>query len=146
MGTRRTRTLSRGIVGLTVCLLSGCTLEQIQIGQWYRIVTPPVGACPALNWQFAVNPQRVISGFLSGDRQQRIGVLSGQLNQDDSFQMTLADAGGRPTATVTGRFTSQVSTMSITGSGAGNGCDGQTFSLRLGGYFARPGGGGGGGG
>jgi hypothetical protein len=47
---------------------------------------------------------------------------------------------------VAGRFTSQVSTLSIHGDAAGSGCDGQTFDLRLSGYFARQGGGGGGGG
>jgi hypothetical protein len=146
MGIKQTRTLSRGIVALTVCVLSGCSFEQILIGQWYSVVTPSAGACQALNWQFVVNPQRMMSGFLSGNGQQRMGSLSGQLNQDDGFQMTVTDAGGKPTATVTGRFTSQVSTISIHGPGAGTGCDGQTFSLRLSGYFARQGGGGGGGG
>jgi hypothetical protein len=146
MRTRRTRTLRWSIVVLAVCLLPGCAFEQILVGQWYSIVTPAAGACPTLNWQFAVNPQRAISGFLSGPGQQRVGSLSGELHRDDSFQMMVADAGGKPTATVTGRFTSQISTISIRGEGAGNGCDGQTFSLRLSGYFARQGGGGGGGG
>jgi hypothetical protein len=130
---------------LAACPLSGCTFEQILIGQWYTINTPPAGACPRLQWQFAVNPQRTVSGFLS-DPQHRIGNLSGQLNPDDSFQFTVIDAAGAPTASATGRFTSQVSTLTVHGGGAGFACDGQTFEMRLSGYFARQGGGGGGGG
>jgi hypothetical protein len=148
MGTKRKGAVLRGIIALALMtsMLPGCTIEQILIGQWYSIVTPPAGACPSLDWQFAVNAQRAIYGFLSGNGQQRIGTLSGVLNQDDSFQMTIADAAGRPTANVTGRFTSDVSTISIHGMGAGSACDGQTFRMRLSGYFARAGGGGGGGG
>lgn len=126
--------------------LSGCTLEQILIGQRYLIYTPPAGACPSLGWQFVVDPQRSIDGILSGDRQQPIAKLAGVLNADDSFRMTATSLAGGQTAEVTGRFTSLVSTISINGDAAGSGCDGQTFSLRLGGYFSRAGGGGGGGG
>jgi hypothetical protein len=121
-------------------------IEQILIGQWYIIDTPPAGACPRLQWQFVVNPQRRFNGFLASESQHRIGNLSGQLAPDDSFQVTVTDAAGNPTASVTGRFTSQVSTLSIRGAGAGSACDGQTFEMRLSGYFARQGGGGGGGG
>ena len=131
-------------LGLTVGLLSACTLDQILIGQVYTIVTPSTGACPALSWQFFVNAQRAINGILSSG-QQRIGILSGTLDQNDPFRMTVADADGRPTATASGQFTSDVSTLSIQGAGAGSACDGQTFRLRLGGYFAHQGGGGGGG-
>jgi hypothetical protein len=145
-GQNNTPSLRMATAALAACLLPGCMVEQIEIGQWYRIDTPPSGACPHLEWQFAVNPQRAVSGFISGNVQQRIATLSGQLNPDDSFQLTAADAAGNPTATVTGRFTSQVSTISIHGAGAGSGCDGQTFSLYLSGYFARQGGGSGGGG
>jgi hypothetical protein len=147
--TNRTRTWARAgrliTMVLAVCLLSGCTFEQILIGQWYTVNTPPAGACPSLQWQFAVNPQRMVYGFLS-DSQHRIGNLSGRLNPDDSFQLSVTDAAGNQTASVTGRFTSLVSTLSIHGAGAGSACDGQTFEMRLGGYFARQGGGGGGGG
>jgi hypothetical protein len=148
MGTKRTGAGLRGMIvlALATSVLPGCKIEQILIGQWYSIVTTPVGACPSLDWQFAVNAQRAINGFLSGKGEQRIGTLSGVLNPVDSFQMTLANAAGAPTATVTGRFTSDVSTISINGAGAGSGCDGQTIRMRLSGYFARAGGGGGGGG
>ena len=121
-------------------------LEQLLIGQWYSVYTPAVGACPRLEWRFVVDPHRTINGFLAGDGQQRIANLSGLLNDDDSFQITATDLAGGRTARVTGRFTSQVSTMSIRGLAAGAACDGQTFKLRLGSYFARQGGGGGGGG
>jgi hypothetical protein len=127
-------------------LLSGCTLEQILIGQWYTIYTPAVGTCPALAWRFVVNPQRSIDGFLSSDKQQRIANLSGVLNADDSFQITATDVASNRTAAVTGRFTSQVSTISVRGDGAGRACDGQTFDMPLGRYFSFSGGGGGGGG
>ncbi len=90
--------------------------------------------------------QRSISGFLSNDGQQQIADLSGLLNTDDSFQITATDVAGDRTANVTGQFTSGVSTISIHGPAAGRACDGQTFKLRLGGYFSRQGGGGGGGG
>ena len=128
------------------CILSGCTFEQILIGQWYTVDTPQAGACPRLEWRFFVNPQRSINGFLSHGGQQRTAILSGLLNPDDSFQITAKDIATNQTANVTGRFTSQVSTISIQGDAAGSACDGQTFNLRLGGYLARQGGGGGGGG
>jgi hypothetical protein len=133
-------------LALAASVLTGCAFEQLLIGQWYTIYTPPAGACPMLAWRFVVNPQRSIAGFITQGEQQRIASLSGLLNPDDSFQMTATeDAGGR-TASVTGRFTSQISTISINGDAAGSGCNGQTFELRLGWYLARQGGGGGGGG
>lgn len=92
-----------------------------------------------------VNAQRSIDGFLLRDGQKRIAILSGTLNADDSFRMTATDTEGHRTAAVTGTFTSQVSTISIHGDAA-SACDGQTFTLRLGSYFANQGGGGGGGG
>ena len=121
-------------------------MEQILIGQVYIIDTPRAGICPPLEWQFAVDPRRSINGFVSRDGQQRIANLSGVLNKDDSFQMTAAAVAGNRTSTVTGRFTSQLSTISINGDLGGSGCSGKTFKLRLGGYFAHQGGGGGGGG
>jgi hypothetical protein len=148
MSTKRASMLTNGTIALALatCLLPGCTLEQILIGQEYTIYTPPAGTCPPLEWRFVVNAQRSISGILSLGQQRRIASLSGVLNADDSFQMTATEVGGNRTAAVTGRFTSQVSTLSIRGDAAGNACDGQTFKMRLGGYFAFPGGGGGGGG
>jgi hypothetical protein len=125
-------------------LLAGCTLEQLLIGQWYTIYTPPAGSCPGLYWRFVVDAQRSIGGFLSRDGRQPVANLSGLLNADDSFQMTASDVAGTRAATVTGQFTSQVSTISIHGDVAGSGCDGQTFYLRLGRYLSSQGGGGGG--
>jgi hypothetical protein len=136
MPTKLASALTGGLIALT---LGGCTLEQIQIGQWYRFGTPAAGACPSLQWHFAVNAQRGIGGSLENAGQQPIATLAGRLNADDSFQMTVTDLTTHRTADVTGQFTSLVSTMSIHGDGAGQGCDGQTFSLRLGGYFARAG-------
>jgi hypothetical protein len=142
MRNRRARVLTTGLIALA-CVLPGCTMEQILIGQWYTIDTPPIGACPQLAWKFVVDPQRTIGGSLSRGWHD-IATLSGRLNPDDSFQMT-ATAGQR-TASVTGRFTSQVSTIAIHGDAAGSACDGQVFRMRLGTYFAVQGGGGGGGG
>jgi hypothetical protein len=134
------------MLAIAATLLPGCKLEQILIGQWYTLYTPPAGACPALTWQFEVNPQRAVTGFLAGERQQRIATLSGVLNPDDSFRMTATGVSGPATAEITGQFGAQISTISIHGEVAGAGCDGRVFVLRLGGYFARAGGGGGGGG
>jgi hypothetical protein len=140
------RTTGLLALALAACVLADCTPEQILIGQLYTIDTPRAGACPPLEWHFVVNPQRSISGFLAAGGQQRIANLSGLLNADDSFQITAADVAGGRTASVTGQFTSLVSTISIHGDAAGSGCDGQTFTMRLGGYFSHQGGGGGGGG
>jgi hypothetical protein len=133
-------------LALGACFLPGCTLEQIQIGQLYTIYTPQAGACLRLAWRFVVNPQRSISGSLSSDGQQRIANLSGLLSADDSFQITATNEAGNRTANVTGRFTSQVSTISIHGDAAGSACDGKIFEIRLGRYLSSQGGGGGGGG
>jgi hypothetical protein len=133
-------------LALATFVLPGCTLEQILIGQWYSFDTPQAGACPRLGWRFVVNAQRSFSGFLTRDGQQHVASLSGVLNADDSFHITATAVAGNRTADVTGRFTSLVSTISIHGDAAGSGCDGQTFKLRLGGYFSTQGGGGGGGG
>jgi hypothetical protein len=145
MRTGRVEVLVAGVIALA-CLLPGCTLEQILIGQWYTIDTPAAGACPPLEWQFVINPQRTISGSLLLGTNRPIASLSGQLNPDDSFQMTATELAGHRTARVTGQFTSQVSTIAIHGDAAGSACDGQIFRLRLSSYFARQGGGGGGGG
>ncbi|MFL5287584.1 MAG: hypothetical protein ACJ8AW_43065 [Rhodopila sp.] len=145
MRTGRVEVLVAGVIALA-CLLPGCTLEQILIGQWYTIDTPAAGACPPLEWQFVVDPQRTVSGSLLLGTNRPIASLSGQLNPDDSFQMTATELAGHRTARVTGQFTSQVSTIAIHGDAAGSACDGQIFRLRLSSYFARQGGGGGGGG
>ena len=148
MRTRQARVPATGTIALALAasLLTGCTFEQVLIGQLYTIQTPQAGACPRLGWRFVVDAQRAISGSLLSDGQQRIASLSGVLNPDDSFQMTATDVAGARTANITGRFTSLVTTIAIHGDAAGSGCDGQTFKLRLGQYFARQGGGGGGGG
>nr|WP_294521474.1 hypothetical protein [uncultured Rhodopila sp.] len=127
-------------------LSPGCTLEQILIGQIYILVTPPSGACPGLEWRFEVNPERSITGSLSRTGQPPLADLSGRLGPDDSFRIMATELAANRTAEVTGRFSSQVSIISIHGDAAGRGCDGQTFTLRLGSYFVNQGGGGGGGG
>jgi hypothetical protein len=148
MKTGKVSMRNRGVRALVLgaWLLPSCTLEQIMIGQWYTFYTPPAGGCPGLEWQFVVNPQRLIGGHLSRDNYQPVADLSGRLNADDSFQITVKDVAGDRTANVTGKFTSQVSTLSIHGNGAGQACDGQVFNLRLGSYFSRAGAAGGGGG
>ena len=97
-------------------------------------------------WQFTVDPQRSFSGYVSHYGDNPFADLVGTLNADDSFRLTVTNRTTARIATVTGQFTSQVSTISIHGDGAGPGCDGQTFNLRLGRYLTRQGGGGGGGG
>jgi hypothetical protein len=148
MSRWRTSALLTGAIGLilTACLLPGCALEPILIGQWYAIETPAAGGCPPLVWRFVVDAHRSIAGSLSLRDQQRIAALSGGLGPDDSFQITAAGVAGNHAAKVTGRFTSQISTIFIQGDAAGDHCDGQTFNLRLGDYFMAQGGGGGGGG
>ena len=148
MMTRQPRGAKPGLTTLVLVawLLSACMLEQILIGQWYTVETPPAGACPRLVWRFVVDPHRSIDGSITTDGQRPIARLSGLLNADDSFQIAATEVTGNRTANVTGQFTSQLSTISIHGLAAGTGCDGQTFTLRLGPYFARQGGGGGGGG
>ena len=142
MGTRRPDVLS--LWAILLSLLSGCAVEPLFIGQWYGIVTPQAGACPRLDWRFVVDPSRTINGFLSPDGVRKIATLSGSLAPDDSFQMTVVAVADHRTANVTGRFTTGISTLSIHGDGAGDACDGHTFDLRLGRYFATQGGGGGG--
>jgi len=127
------------------CLI-GCTVQQIMPGVVYRIVTPEAAACPALTWVFVVDAQRNVDGTVARAGQTPFGAVSGTVGADDSVRMTLADGATHQTATVTGQFTSGISTITIRGDGAGTGCDGQSFNLRLGGYFSRQGGGGGGGG
>ena len=126
--------------------LAACNVEQILIGQFYSIATPPDGSCPTLRWQFVVNAQRSIDGSLLDAGQRQIATLSGTLRPDDSFVIHALPPTGAASTTVTGQFSSGVSTISINGNAAGPGCDGKTFTLHLGGYFARSGGGGGGGG
>jgi hypothetical protein len=148
MMTRQASVRTTGTIALALaaCLLPGCSIEQILIGQLYTIDTPRAGDCPGLEWKFVVNAERSIGGFLSREGQQRIANLSGMLNADDSFQIMVTEVAGNRTANVTGRFTSQLSTISIQGDAAGSACNGKTFDIRLGRYFSRQGGGGGGGG
>jgi hypothetical protein len=125
-------------------LLAGCSVEQLLIGQWYGIVTPPAGACPRLVWRFVVDPSRAINGYLSSDAQEKVATLSGSLAPDDTFQITAVATATQRSALITGQFTPGISTIAIHGEAAGPGCDGKTFQLRLGRYFATQGGGGGG--
>jgi hypothetical protein len=122
---------------LATSSLAACTFNQIMIGQFYRIYTPSAGACPVLEWDFVVDPARRISGSLLRGNQGKIATLSGTLAQDESFHINATSVvDEHRTAAITGRFTSQVSVVSIHGDAAGSACDGQTFKLRLGAYFA----------
>jgi len=123
-----------------------CSAPQIMIGQSYSIPTPPAGDCPALLWQFVVDSQRTISGALSHVGQPPFAKLSGTLAADESFRMTATTDSQKSSSIVSGTFSGQITTISIQGNAAGAGCDGKTFALRLGAYFAQQGGGGGGGG
>jgi len=123
-----------------------CSAPQILIGQLYSIPTPPAGDCPALLWRFVVDAQRTIAGSVSRVGQPPFATLSGTLAADQSFRMTASNIAEKSSAIVSGAFSAQVTTLSIQGEAAGPGCNGKSFALRLGAYFARQGGGGGGGG
>ena len=131
---------------LLAWLLTGCAVEQIATGQWYTISTPEAGACPVLQWHFVVDPERSLAGYIVRDGQERVANLSGRINPDDSFRMTATAVSGQQTAAISGRFTSDASTIAIQGNGAGPACNGQTFTLHIARFLARQGGGGGGGG
>lgn len=137
MTAKRPMTAAWCAIALAAGTLAACTFNQIMIGQFYRIYTPSAGACPVLEWDFVVNPARRISGSLLRGNQGKIATLSGILAQDESFHINATSITDKHrTADITGRFTSQVSVISIRGDAAGSGCDGQTFKLRLGAYFA----------
>ena len=131
---------------LAMLVLSGCTLDPVLTGQVYTIETPAEGTCPRLDWHFVADAGRKVEGVLFTDTRQRIADLSGTLAGDGRFQMTAKAGSGGGEADISGRFTSVVSTISVRGKAAGQGCEGKTFKLYLGRYFARQGGGGGGGG
>jgi hypothetical protein len=127
-----------------LCLPAACTVEQILIGQIYRITTPPVGSCPTLQWQFFVDAERQVHGQLSEVNAPPLATLSGTLAPTDQFDFVATNIATHQTATASGAFTSGTSVISIHGRAIYPGCDNQTFHLRLGPYFARQGGGGGG--
>jgi hypothetical protein len=129
-------TTATGFVVLAVlALLLGCTLEQVEIGRWYTLYTPRTGACPVLEWQFLVNAQRQISGYLSPAYGARTANISGTLNPDDSFQMMAREVQGNRTSSITGRFNQQLTIFTIHGDIAGDDCDGQALELRFVYYF-----------
>ena len=128
---------------IAVVMLTGCHVEQVQLGQWYRIVTPPAGACPSLEWQFVIAADRSIGGFVSPDRVTKLATLKGTLAPDDTYSMTATAKEG--TATVTGQFSSLSTIFAIKGDALGANCNGQVFKLWLGRYFQSQSGGGGGG-
>jgi hypothetical protein len=134
------------LVSVGACLLAGCTFEQILIGQIYHITTPSTGSCPALTWQFYVDARNQIHGTLAKTGALPMAELTGALGQDDHFEMIATNSATHRAATVSGQFSSAITTISIHGDAIDTGCDDQTFQLRLGGYFARQGSGGGGGG
>ena len=144
-----THWVSRTGLGVAV-LLAGCSLNPVLIGQIYSIVTPREAGCQPLELRFVVEASRAIVGTLSPYAppypQPVLAALSGTLGPDDSFQITATGTPGHGNATLTGRFTSQVSTITISGPVAGPACDGHTFTLYLGQFFRFSGGGGGGGG
>jgi hypothetical protein len=119
-------------VGWAACLAAmgataSCSVEQVQIGEWNLIYTVAQGSCPALDWHFLVDARRDISGYVTRGGSPQIASLSGVLNADDSFQMWATEAGGGPKESVTGRFTSQLVTLSLDGTWM---CGKQTFRIR----------------
>ena len=117
--------------GLLATTLSACHLEQVQFGQVILFSTPPAGVCPRLDWEFVVDAQRAFHGILTRDLKP-FAKISGTLNPDDSYRIELTRSDNGQTATVTDTITSDVTTMAINGEGAGRGCNGQVYNLRLG--------------
>lgn len=131
-------------VELAACLVAlaataSCALEQVPIGEWNLIHTVAQGSCPALDWHFLVDGERNVQGYVAVDQFRRIATLSGVLNPDDSFQMWATDASGSRREGVTGRFTSQIVTLSLDGTWI---CGKQTFRIRPVHQFGLEGGGG----
>src|SRR6185437_12433852 len=120
--------LLAAVCGLLAMLLSGCHLEQVQIGQIFNLSTRASGACPTLQWEFFVDAQRAIHGTLQSNFKP-LATITGVLNPDDTFRMDLAAQTGGETATVNGAITSAGATFAIAGNAAGAGCNGQTFTL-----------------
>ncbi len=119
-------------VRLAACMLglgaiASCSLEQVPIGTWNLIHTVPQGSCPAFDWHFLVDAGRNISGYVAVDQFRQIATLSGVLNPDDSFQIWATEVGGSRREGVTGRFTSQIVTLSLDGTWM---CGKQTFRIR----------------
>jgi hypothetical protein len=140
-------TLAHRVVAVTTGILAlglvaSCQLEQVLLGQWYTLHTIAQGTCPALDWHFVVDAHRSIGGYLDRDQFKQIGILSGTLNPDDSFQMWVTENGTGRRESVTGRFTAQYVTLALDGTWI---CEKQTFRIWLPRGLGGGGGGGGGG-
>jgi hypothetical protein len=118
-----------GMIALaaTASLSPARALEQVQIGQIYIMHTAPADTCTALDWHFVVDAHRSVIGFLTCDWDKHLATLSGTLNADDTFQMTVSELGGSRKANATGKFSSRFVTLSI--DAPGSPCDKQTFKI-----------------
>lgn len=125
-------------------LLAACSLEQVQLGQWYRIITPATGSCPMQEWRFVVDPSRHIGGHVNRINDGRIATLDGTLAPDDTYRMTATAVNGGATAEVTGQFRRVLTIIAIKGDALGRECNGQTIRMRYINYYGYSGGGGGG--
>jgi hypothetical protein len=132
------RLVLRLVIGLGLTtLLSACHVEQVQIGQIVRIVTPPVGACASMAFTFFVDAQRRFEGTVRRDN-QILGELGGVVAQDDSFVMTVTPAGQAAVTRITGMIGSLKTTFSIAGDAVGAACNGQVIRFNTGRLFQGP--------
>ncbi len=136
------RLIAWAIVASAAGLVGACQLEQVMLGQWYTVRSAPQGTCPALDWHFVVDAQRSIGGYLDRDQFTKIGTLSGTLNPDDSFQMSVTQTDTGRKESVTGQFTAQYMTLALDGTWI---CGKQAFRIWLPRGLGGGGGGGGGG-
>jgi hypothetical protein len=129
MTRRRASALMTGLIAVAASapFSPAVALEQVQIGQVYILHTVAAGGCSELDWHFVVDPHRSMAGFVVCDWLRHTATLSGTLNADDSFQLSVTEVGGNRKAAVTGRFTSRFVTMSI--DGADTFCDKQMFKI-----------------
>jgi hypothetical protein len=139
LNSRRATAVVTGMIALaaTASLSPARALEQVQIGQIYIMHTAPADTCNALDWHFVVDAHRSMIGFLTCDWNTRLATLSGTLNADDTFQITVTEQEGSRKANITGKFNSRFVTLSI--DAPGSPCDKHTFRINA----VRGGGGGG---
>jgi hypothetical protein len=118
-----------GMIALaaTASLSPARALEQVQIGQIYVMHTVPADTCSALDWHFVVDAHRSVIGFLTCDWDKHLATLSGTLNADDTFEMTVSELGGSRKGNATGKFNSRFVTLSI--DAPGSLCDKETFKI-----------------
>jgi hypothetical protein len=131
INSRRATAVVTGMIALaaTASLSPARALEQVQIGQIYVMHTASADACGALDWHFVVDFHRSVIGFLTCDWDKHLATLSGTLDADDTFQITVSELGGTQKANATGKFNSRFVTLSV--DAPGSPCDKHTFKINV---------------